>query len=178
MFFASTPVWQMSADLVCVRALHACVSHSGTKRRAGSFRFASCGLGPVWRWPRSLVGNSKSVMVSAQGVAENGTCGGLAKATLTSYVVISTLAGHQAASPSLNAQARVQTPPTSTIEPRDAHPRAWVQMRPYQRKDSFMNKGTVKVYNDQKASASFNRMMAARTCSSTPPRSSAPGCVA
>src|SRR5215471_14698519 len=27
---------------------------------------------------------------------------------------------------------------------------AWVQVRPYQRKDSFMNKGTVKFYNDQK----------------------------
>src|SRR6516225_554823 len=39
---------------------------------------------------------------------------------------------------------------TSAIEPRDAHPRAWVQVRPYQRKDSFMNKGTVKFYNDQK----------------------------
>src|SRR5215510_1717452 len=39
---------------------------------------------------------------------------------------------------------------TSTIEPRDAHTRAWVQVRPYQRKDSFMNKGTVKFYNDQK----------------------------
>src|SRR6516164_5724345 len=47
LFFASTPVWQMSADLVCVRALHACASRSGTKRRGGSFRFASCGLGPA-----------------------------------------------------------------------------------------------------------------------------------
>jgi len=32
-------------------------------------------------------------MVFAQGVAENGTCGGLAKATLTSYGIKSTLAG-------------------------------------------------------------------------------------
>jgi hypothetical protein len=32
-------------------------------------------------------------MVFAQGVAENGTCGGLAKATLTSYAMKSILAG-------------------------------------------------------------------------------------
>ena len=59
----------------------------------------------------------------------------LQKATLTSHDINRLWPDNRAASPSLNAQARVQTLQTSTIGPRDAHPRAWVQVRPYQRKD-------------------------------------------
>jgi fatty acid desaturase len=45
LFFAGTPLWQASVESLCVRALHAYASRSGTKRRAASFRFVSCELG-------------------------------------------------------------------------------------------------------------------------------------
>ena len=99
----------------------------------------------------------------------------LLAATVTSYVAKSTLAGQSGRFAFAECPGARSDSPNIDDWTSMRIRAARVQGRPYQRKDNFMNKGTVKVTTTKKASASFNRMMAVRPCSSTPPHLSAPG---
>jgi len=61
------------------------------------------------------------------------------------------LAGHRAVSPSLNCSgARLDPPKHREVETRDELSRSLGKVQLGQRKDTSMNTGTVKFYNDQK----------------------------